>query len=65
MTALTIFALFFGILLVFLLGMITGAALSLIGDRRKFDRGVGVNYRPEHPVKTKVLGGGIEEDTRH
>jgi hypothetical protein len=65
MSALATFALFFGIILVFMLGLITGAALTLIGDRRKFDKGVGVSYRPDTPVVTKVRGGGIEEDTKH
>jgi hypothetical protein len=65
MTALATFALFMGILLVFILGIITGAALATLGMRGKSDRSVGISYRPEHPVKTKVRGGGIEEDTRH
>jgi len=65
MTAFATFALFMGILIVFILGIITGAALATLGIRGKSDRSIGVGYRPEHPVKTKVRGGGIEEDTRH
>ena len=67
MTALATFALFFGIMLVFVLGMITGAALAGMARNRDgygaFDGG----YRHDNDkptVHTRIWGGGIEE-TKH
>jgi hypothetical protein len=65
MTTLATFILFIGIVVVFILGVITGAALSLLGTKNKSDHRVGVSYRPDAPVKTKIWGGNVEEETKH
>jgi hypothetical protein len=65
MSTSAIFALLMGGVLLFIVGLLTGAALATLGMSKRGERRIGASYKPEQPVKTKVRGGGIEEDTRH